>query len=182
MSNTLVINLYGGPGSGKSTSAAYLFALMKMDGFDTELVTEFAKDKVWEKSFNTLEHQEYVFAKQKHKQWRCIKDEVKFLITDSALLNCLYYGQEKTSDTFKNLVIEASTKHPTLNIFINRIKKYVPKGRMQTEEEAKEIDNVMKELVKEHYPKETIHYVNGERNSLDEFYQTTLKPLLSSRC
>lgn len=44
----LVINLFGVPGAGKSTGAAYIFARLKMLGINTELVTEFAKDKVWD--------------------------------------------------------------------------------------------------------------------------------------
>ena len=47
MTNTLVVNLYGAPGSGKSTGAAYIFAKLKMLGVNCELITEFAKDKVW---------------------------------------------------------------------------------------------------------------------------------------
>lgn len=39
-----VINLYGGPGTGKSTTAAMLFAKMKLAGFNCEYVPEFAKD------------------------------------------------------------------------------------------------------------------------------------------
>ena len=39
-----VINLYGGPGTGKSTTAAALFALIKREGYNVELVTEFAID------------------------------------------------------------------------------------------------------------------------------------------
>lgn len=50
MKNTLIVNLYGGPGTGKSTGAAYIFSKLKMDGIDAEYVTEFAKDKVWEGS------------------------------------------------------------------------------------------------------------------------------------
>ena len=41
---TIVINLFGAPGAGKSTGAAYIFALLKMAGIEAELVTEFAKD------------------------------------------------------------------------------------------------------------------------------------------
>lgn len=48
MKNTLVVNLFGEPGAGKSTGAAYVFAMLKMAGVDAELVTEYAKDKVWE--------------------------------------------------------------------------------------------------------------------------------------
>lgn len=44
----LIVNLFGAPGAGKSTLAAYVFAKLKMAGVNAELVTEFAKDKTWE--------------------------------------------------------------------------------------------------------------------------------------
>ena len=50
MKNTLVVNLYGAPGSGKSTGAAYLFSRLKMNGVDCEYVPEFAKSAVWEEN------------------------------------------------------------------------------------------------------------------------------------
>ena len=44
--NCLVVNLFGVPGAGKSTGAAYIFSQLKMAGVNAELITEFAKDKV----------------------------------------------------------------------------------------------------------------------------------------
>lgn len=52
-----VINLFGGPGSGKSTLAAGLFERMKIQGLSVELVTEYAKDMVWERRGNILDDQ-----------------------------------------------------------------------------------------------------------------------------
>lgn len=40
-----VINLFGQPGAGKSTGAAYIFSQLKLRGINAELVTKFAKDK-----------------------------------------------------------------------------------------------------------------------------------------
>ncbi len=39
--------MFGGPGTGKSTSAAGLFFKMKLAQMEVELVTEYAKDLVW---------------------------------------------------------------------------------------------------------------------------------------
>ena len=66
-SNPLIVNFYAGPGAGKSTMVAHTFAELKWRGINCELVTEYAKDKVWEKSFETLENQFYVSAKQYHR-------------------------------------------------------------------------------------------------------------------
>ena len=49
----LVVNLFGTPGAGKSTGAAYIFSNLKMRGINAELVTEFAKDMVWEDNKET---------------------------------------------------------------------------------------------------------------------------------
>lgn len=54
MKTPIVINLFGGPGSGKSTGAAYIFSQLKMKGINCELITEYAKDKTWEKNFVAL--------------------------------------------------------------------------------------------------------------------------------
>lgn len=46
MKNTIIVNLFAGPGAGKSTGAAYIFSKLKLAGIDCEYVSEFAKDKV----------------------------------------------------------------------------------------------------------------------------------------
>jgi len=50
MKQPIILNLYGAPGAGKSTGAAYIFSKLKLKGYNVELVTEFAKDKVYEGS------------------------------------------------------------------------------------------------------------------------------------
>jgi adenylate kinase family enzyme len=37
----LVVNLWGGPGSGKSTGACYIFAQLKLLGVNCEYVSEY---------------------------------------------------------------------------------------------------------------------------------------------
>ena len=52
------------PQGGKSTGAAYIFSKLKLAGVNAELVTEFAKDKVWEDTKAVFENQAYIFGKQ----------------------------------------------------------------------------------------------------------------------
>ena len=133
---TLVINLFGGPGSGKSTGAAYIFSQLKTKGFDCELVTEFAKDKVWEDNKEVFKNQFYITGKQSFKISRC-NGKVNIIITDSPILLGAIYTD---SEIFKAAVLEEFNKYNNINFFIKRQKDYNPNGRNQTEEEAKSID------------------------------------------
>ena len=62
----LIVNLYGAPGAGKSTGAAYIFSQLKMRGINAELVTEFAKDKVWEESKAVFQNQAYTYGSEEY--------------------------------------------------------------------------------------------------------------------
>ena len=86
----LVVNLLGGPGSSKSTSAALLFAILKRKDINAELVTEFAKSAAWENNVKAIENQAYVFGKQCYKMSRCA-DDVDVIITDSPLILSIIY-------------------------------------------------------------------------------------------
>lgn len=141
--NTIVVNLFGGPGTGKSTGAAYIFSKLKLDGIDAELITEYAKDKVWEKNEKVFDCQLYVTGKQSYRIFRCY-GEVDVIVTDSPILLGIVYTK---SETLKAAIAEESRKYNNINVYLNRVKKYNPNGRFQNETEAKNIDAQMIELL-----------------------------------
>jgi len=51
----LLVNLFAGPGTGKSTTMAGLFSELKFMGVNCEQAPEFAKEKVWEGSLDILQ-------------------------------------------------------------------------------------------------------------------------------
>ena len=61
---TYVINIIGGPGIGKTTISALLFANLKIKGYICEYVQEFAKKLVWLKDYDTLNNQFFVSKEQ----------------------------------------------------------------------------------------------------------------------
>ena len=162
----IVVNLYGGPGCGKSTTATGVFSKLKLAGINAEYVSEFAKDLTWEKRQNTMENQLYIFAKQQHRLWR-LKNSVDIIITDSPLLLSLVYGY--SSKCFKDLVLETNNQFDNINIFIDRVKMYNPSGRNQTKEEAVLIDNKIMDML---YSKDGIHrVVDGNEDGISDLYE-----------
>ncbi len=143
---TLVVNFYGGPGSGKSTMTNRVFAELKDLGYNAEIASEYAKDLTWQESHNVLNNQIYVFGKQQHRIWR-LNGKVQIILTDSPLLFSLIYGREKTSILFKYFVEDEYRRYNNMNIFLKRVKPYNPSGRNQTEDEAKVLDTDIYKIV-----------------------------------
>ena len=88
----LVVNLFGAPGAGKSTGAAYIFSQLKMLGINAELVTEFAKDMVWCNNQEALSNQAYMFGQQLYRISR-LEDKVDVVITDSPVFLSAIYNR-----------------------------------------------------------------------------------------
>lgn len=134
---TTVVNLFGGPGSGKTTTAAGLFAELKARGHNVEFAHEYAKELCWEKN-PRIAHQLSIFAEQ---SWRIqrLDSQVEFVITDSPLLLSLVYGQHMPV-AFHSLVMTEHKQKPSFNVFIQRVKPYQPAGRYQDESGAIVLD------------------------------------------
>lgn len=168
----IVVNLFAGPGSGKSTTCAGLFHKLKLAGVNCEMALEYAKDKVWEESYKILDDQIYVFGKQLHRIFR-LKDKVDVVITDSPLPLSIYYDKS-ANPYFADLVMNQFNEFNNINYFIVRDDTYNPKGRMQTEQEAKEIDSVVS-LILGHY---NIKYTEVTKSkAVDKIFNDVMKLL-----
>ena len=141
-----IVNLFGGPGTGKSTTAAGLFYEMKKMRLEVELVTEYAKDMTWEQRHNILSDQLYILAKQ-HRRVQRLEGKVDWVITDSPLLLGMVYRPQHYYDSFDALALEIFNSYDNKNILLGRDFEYHTIGRNQTAEEAIEVDNVMKSLM-----------------------------------
>ena len=151
-----VINLFGGPGCGKSTTAALIFGKLKQLGYNVEMAREFVKEKVWEQSFNVLSDQLYILGKQNHKI-HVLQGQCDAAITDSPLILCSIYN--KNLKKLDDMVIEAFNQYHNINYVIERSKRYNPSGRMQTEEDAVAIDLItVNTLERFNLPYKTVPY------------------------
>jgi hypothetical protein len=150
---TKVINLFGGPGTGKSTTAAGLFHQLKLMNVNCEYVQEYAKDKAWEhgntfsETPKVFQAQEYIFGKQHFRMRRCSQD-VELIITDSPLfLGLIYMPEDFPIPSIRPAIREAYDLYDNLNVFLKREKVYNPKGRLQTEDKAKDLDLQIKGML-----------------------------------
>lgn len=148
---TKYINLFGGPGVGKSTTAAAIFVEMKRRGMNVELVTEVAKDFVWEGRMKTLDIQPYVTIKQFRNLYR-LKGKVDYVITDAPiLLGCIYADKYAPTlpASYKQLIVDLHKQEldPSVNIVLERLFDYDSNGRYQSEEEALQLDRDIQNIL-----------------------------------
>lgn len=146
------INLYAGPGSGKSTTSRTLSALFGGNGISSIAPIEIPKLHVWEKSFTHLSDQLKIFANQKFNQDLCNK-KFKISVVDSPLLMQLIYMEQNKSDNIKELeqlivkAFEERKKQNVFSYFLKRKHSYSNYGRVHSEEQSNQLNNKIIEIL-----------------------------------
>jgi len=147
----IVINLFGGPGSGKSTTAAGLFYKMKLKHMSVELVSEYAKKLLYSNRLdNMLDQQEYIFAKQ-NAMLHTLRDRVDYAITDSPLLLSNVYVSDDWAcvKPFKELVNQTFETYENLNFVLRRPSQFQQYGRRHNQEESKALDSEVTKVLQD---------------------------------
>ena len=142
---TTVVNMLGGSGIGKSTTAAGLYYNMKLAGINVELVREYVKILAWQGTKIGQFDQVNIFGEQ-CKLEHTLYGKVDYIVTDSPILlapiyEVFYHGDsimEEAAIKFLNKAKSNGVKH--VNIVLGRNKPYDTRGRYQTEEEALDVD------------------------------------------
>lgn len=163
-SKTRVINLFGGPGVGKSTTAAGVFQYLKQRMVSVELVTEFAKDLVWQNSTDVLHCQPYIFGEQYLRFWRLL-NKVDYIVTDSPLLLTIVYNHN-VFPYLNDMATALFKEFDNRNFVLERKKPYVGVGRLQSEDGAKEIDAKIRNVLANLY--EPYLLVDGDDGAVNK--------------
>lgn len=147
------INLFAGPGAGKSVVAAKLFAELKIKGFNIELVTEYIKTWAYKKIVPISYDQYYIFSKQTRAEDLFLSNGCDLIVTDSPLLMQLSYMKKYKKlpyESFFPIYRDYEIKYPSLNVFLNRSGiDYKQCGRYENEDEASQMDESIKNDLKE---------------------------------
>lgn len=166
----LVINMFGGPGAGKTTLATNLFGMLKSDGVLCEYVPEFAKELTWEERKVALQDPFYIFGEQEHRLFR-LKNKVDIIVTDCPLLLSLFYSKKyncSNNNYLDKLIIKEFNNYYNLNILVNRKKPFDCRGRNESEEDAKQIDRNLRDWLED--LDLTYMLFDGSRNGADALY------------
>lgn len=143
-----VINLLGSPGAGKSTTASGLFFEMKLAGHRVELITEYAKDLVYEQRMGTLQNQVYVFGHQLQRLER-LRGKVDWVITDSPIILSSIYAPADYPESFHNLVKDLWHRFENHVIMLKRVVPYQEFGRYHSEEDSHKIDSQLRKYLQD---------------------------------
>jgi len=161
------INLFGGPGTGKSVTATQTFATLKKNNLDIEYISEYAKDLTYQinsiedndNSKNALEllkNQTHVTQTQISRvdmiKW---SNDVDISIQDSPFILGLAYVDKEDPhfdiEGFRDTTINRYLSYNNLNVYLKRPQtaNYQESGRSQSKEEAAELDNIISTILKE---------------------------------
>lgn len=153
--NTVIVNMFAGPGAGKTTTAWAVASELKKKGVLTEYVGEYAKELVWEGKTDrldgTLEHQKALFLEQRRRIDRLV-GKVEVVVTDAPILLNLSYlkGDGEAEKAYDKTVTEAFCAYENFNVFIKRGQGgWEQEGRIHTEEQSRELDGKIQSLLDE---------------------------------
>lgn len=136
---TKVINLYAGPGAGKSTAALQICFELKKRGINAEYVSEFAKDLIYDGKEEMLKDQRYVTDGQ-YERLNRLRGKVDVIVTDSPLLLGQVYGKKSVDKEYKDEIRNRYDSFDNYNAFIVRGNNFTQKGRVHNLEESKQLD------------------------------------------
>jgi hypothetical protein len=149
---TQVVNVIGGPGCDKSLITAAIIVFLKLREKTIEVIPDFAKSLVWQQNFEVLKNQ-YFIAQRQFEMLSLLDGQVQFLVTECSLPQVLFYNEnyldnicdiEKT----RKQILEWYNQCNNINIFVERgDRKYIRTGRFQDEEQARNVDRGMRELL-----------------------------------
>jgi hypothetical protein len=174
---TKVINIVGGPGCDKSLISSAIILYLHLRNKTVETIPDFAKSLVWQRNYEVLKNQ-YFIAQRQYEMLNLLDGQVQFLITECSLPQVLYYNESYTHNICdvgktRAQILEWYAQHDNINIFVERgNKKYVHTGRFQNEEQAREVDQGLRDMM----AREELPYTALAPNveSINAFVQTLL--------
>jgi nicotinamide riboside kinase len=146
------ICIWGGPCSGKSVLAAQIFAHMKIQKYNIEMVREFAKELAYQKVDVTPYMQLNIFSEQINREYMILSSNPDIMIvTDAPVALSIPYSVKygfKNCQQLMDIANSFENDFPSINIMLERDgNTYQQEGRWETLEEAKLMDYLIREII-----------------------------------
>ena len=144
----MIINLFAGPGCGKSTLALGVGHELKKRGYEAAVIIEEAKTWALAKVEITPAGQLEILYHQ-YRNEANYYNLADFIITDSPLELAGYYNYMRRGDHSYRQIVSQLRKGspPRQNFFLKRTKPYEQRGRFQNEEEARIVDTNLRKYL-----------------------------------
>ena len=157
-----IINLFGGPGIGKSSIASGLTYKLKKKHITCDNPYEFPKVLAWDENHSAIRDQLYVLANQ-HRGIVKSYGKVDYIILDSPILLSLTYRNYYKSteypatlygESFDKMVLDTFNQYDNINILLERGEgNHNEKERYQNLEESKQLDKAIElSMIKNNIP------------------------------
>ena len=143
------IALLGAPGCGKSTLAAYVYAMLKDEGLDGDLVQEYIREHINKhKQVPSITFQSVVYERQLEKE-KILPEGLDFFVTDSPHILSYIYASlyinyndsdqlELLGDLYMKFLRESRTAYDLVYVLEHNHKPKMDDGvRYQTSKEMK---------------------------------------------
>ena len=154
---TKIVNLFGGPGIGKSSIASGLTYKLKKQHISCDNPYEFPKLLAWDENHSAIRDQLFVLANQ-HRGIVKSYGKVDYIILDSPILLSLTYKSYYKSgiypatlygDNFDKMVLDIHNQYENINIVLSRCDgKHSDVERFQNLEESIELDGEIEATLK----------------------------------
>jgi deoxyadenosine/deoxycytidine kinase len=170
-----IINIFGGPGIGKSSIAAGITYKLKKNHISCDQPYEFPKLLAWDDNHSAIQDQLYVLANQ-HRGIVKSYGKVDYIVLDSPILLSLTYrnyykGTEYPSslygESFDKMVLDTFNQYDNINIVLDRADGvHNNDERYQNLEESKELDIVIENsLIENNIP---FHKIKVNDDTVDD--------------
>ena len=170
-----IINIFGGPGIGKSSIAAGITYKLKKNHISCDQPYEFPKLLAWDDNHSAIQDQLYVLANQ-HRGIVKSYGKVDYIVLDSPIIISLTYrnyykGTEYPSslycESFDKMVLDTFNQYDNINIVLDRADGvHNNDERYQNLEESKELDIVIENsLIENNIP---FHKIKVNDDTVDD--------------
>ena len=153
-----IVNLFGGPGIGKSSIASGITYKLKKKHITCDNPYEFPKLLAWDKNNEAIKDQLYVLANQ-HRGIAQSYGKVDYIVIDSPIMFSLIYKTDYNTgypaefygEHFNHMIVDLHKKYDNINILLERTDegKHNDDERYQTLQESLEIDKLCKTILDE---------------------------------